>query len=90
MNLFWAAIGVGGLLFLLAVGIPFIVAHRRLRPQEHVDADTYLDAKEQADEHAIPDQPASSTRHAAVETKPIGVPRRPGRRRHRGAGAPGA
>jgi hypothetical protein len=90
MNLFWAAIGVGVLLFLLAVGIPFVVAHRRLRPHEHVDADTYLDAKDQADENLIPERPSSSTRHAAVETKPVGVPRWAGRRRRHGARTPGA
>jgi len=80
MGLTWAAIAVGVVLFLLAVGIPYWLTHRRLRPREHVDADAYLKAKDQADEEVIPEQPAHSARQVSAGTQPIGQPRRAGRR----------
>jgi hypothetical protein len=81
MGLTWASIAVGVFLFLLAVGIPYWLTHRRLRPREHVDADTYLKAKDQAAEDVIPEQPAHSARHVSAGTQPIGQPRQDGERR---------
>lgn len=84
MDLTWAAIAVGVLLFLLAVGIPYWLTHRRLRPREHVDADTYQEAKDQAAEDVIPDQPPHSARHVSTGTQPIGRPTRADQRRPAG------
>ncbi len=75
MTLMWAAIAVAVLLFLLAVGIPYWLSHRRLRPREHGDADTYLEAKEHAAPDVIPDQPGHSARQVSTGTQPIGRPR---------------
>jgi hypothetical protein len=75
MDLFWTSIGVGVLLVLFAVGIPYWLTHRKLHPREHADADTYLEAKDEAAEDLIPDQPAHSARHAQTGTQPIGQPR---------------
>ena len=81
MNLTWTSIAVGVVLFLLAVGIPYWLTHRRLHPREHIDADTYLDVKDQAAEDVTPEQPAHSARHVSAGTQPIGQPRRTDRRR---------
>jgi hypothetical protein len=75
MALVWVAIAVAVLLFLLAVGIPYWLSHRRLHPREHVDADTYLEAREQAPPDVVPDQPGHSARHVSTGTQPIGQPR---------------
>ena len=61
--------------FLLAVGIPYWLTHRRLRPQEHVDADTYLKARDQAVEDVPLQQPAHSARLVSAGTQPIGQPK---------------
>ncbi len=81
MTLTWAAIAVGVLLFLLAVGTPFWLSHRRLHPHEHTDAHTYLGARDQADESALPEQPPPSGWVTPTGTAPIGIPRRAGWRR---------
>jgi hypothetical protein len=81
MALFWASIGVGVLIVLLVIGIPYWLTHRKLHPREHVDADHYLEAKDQTADDLIPEQPAHSARHAPTGTQPIGQPRRADRRR---------
>ena len=75
MTLVWVAIAVAVLLFLFAVGIPYWLSHRRLRPRERTDADTYLEAKEEAAPGVIPDQPGHTSRQVSTGTQPIGQPR---------------
>lgn len=47
MGIFWASILIGLLLVVAAVGIPFWLTHRRMRPNDPAEAHAYLDAKDE-------------------------------------------
>lgn len=47
MGIFWASIPIGLAIVAAAVGIPFWLTHRGMRPEDPVDAQAYLDAKDE-------------------------------------------
>lgn len=58
MAWFWISIPLAVLIVALAVGIPYMLTHRHLRPHEATEGRAYLDAKEDAGDGAVvPPQP---------------------------------
>ena len=47
MGIVWASIVIGALLVAAAVGIPFWLTHRGMRPNDPGEAHAYLDAKDE-------------------------------------------
>ena len=73
--LFWISLAAGLLIVALAVGIPYWRTHHRMRnPHGLAEGRRYLDAKENADEGVLPDQPPRPERQVAVATRPAGEP----------------
>ena len=69
MTLFWVSIVVAVIIVLLAVGIPYLLTHRRMNPRGS-EARAYLDATGKTPEDAALGRPGRPSRRS----------RRPGRR----------
>jgi hypothetical protein len=54
---FWISIAAGVLIVLLAVAIPFWLTHRRMRPHDLTEGQTYLDATGKTPEEAAVGRP---------------------------------
>jgi hypothetical protein len=60
MTAFWVSIPIGILIVLLAVGWPFWLTHRRMRPHyDSTQAQAYLDATGKTPQDAVEGQPGS-------------------------------
>ena len=55
MALFWTSIVVGVVIVALAIGIPYYITHRRLRPHDTAKAGDYLDARDEMAAAAAPE-----------------------------------
>lgn len=54
---FWISIAAGLLIVLLAIGIPYWLTHRRLRPHDLTEGQAYLDATGKTPEDAAAGRP---------------------------------
>lgn len=81
MLLYSVSAVLGLLIVAAAVGYPFWRTHRRMHdPYDRSEAHAYFEAKEQADEGVLPEQPGRPERQVTVATRPAGQPRPAGGR----------
>ena len=74
MTWFWISIPLAVLIVALAVGIPYLLTHRHLRPHDADEGQAYLDAKDQAGEDgAVPPQRPSPADPPTPGGKPAGT-----------------
>ena len=64
MSIFWASIPIGLALVAAAVGIPYWLTHRGMRPNDPVEARAYLDAKDEMAQTADTGQRREAVRAA--------------------------
>jgi hypothetical protein len=62
---FWISIFAGLLIVLLAIGIPYWLTHRRLRPHDLAEGQGYLDATGKTPEDAAAGRPGRRFRNSA-------------------------
>ena len=66
MSIFWASIPIGLALVAAAVGIPYRLTHRGMRPNDPVEAHAYLDAKDEMAQTADTGQRREAVRAATA------------------------
>jgi hypothetical protein len=79
MSIFWASIPIGLAIVAAAVGIPYWLTHRGMRPNNPVEAQAYLDAKDEVAQTTDTDERqeavrAATARRAAARSGRAGQP----------------
>jgi hypothetical protein len=67
---FWISIAAGLVIVLLAIGIPYWLTHRRLRPHDLTEGQAYLDATGKTPEDAAAGRPGRRFRGGAAGRLP--------------------
>jgi hypothetical protein len=70
---FWAGIPLALAIVALAVGVPYWLTHRQLRPYDHSEGRAYLRARDEAPEGALPEEPGQPVAQRFSGTAPTGT-----------------